>query len=445
MLMLRVAAQPSFFKTFGGTSFDWGYGVVQTADGGYAAAGYTHSYGAGNNDLYLVKTDSIGTVMWAKCYGSTWIDEGRDLIATDDGGYAICGEAWFSTNNYDYYLVRTDSAGTILWSRLYGGNDEDKPYAMAETNDGGFIISGTSRSFPSENTVVTFIVRTDAAGDTVWSKHYNEGITTSYAQDIQSLANGNFIVAGYNWASSTGGDDPMLMEIDSAGNILWARKYDHPGAGEGVLYRVMQDDDGDLVAVGQCYDAAGQTWECYAMKTDSAGHLLWEKVYGEPGGDESFFDLKQAGHDRYAVTGNVDRFSTYMDVTLLLLDSTGDTIWTRAYGGSSIENGMAMNRTDDNGFVITGNTLSFGSGSGDLFLLKTDSAGYSGCNDIIDPGYVLYDLPSPVEINLPMISYPGGFELTPSSYTFGGCISSYVCPLSEEQQVIKSVDVSVFP
>lgn len=443
---IKTEAQPSFFKTYGGTSFDWGYGVVQTADGGYAGAGYTHSYGAGNNDLYFVKTDSIGNVMWTKSYGSTWIDEGRALIATNDGGYAICGEAWFSNNNYDYYLVKTDSAGTILWSKLYGGNDEDKPYAMAETNDGGFVICGTSRSFPSQNTIVTLIVRTDANGDTIWSKHYDGGLTYSYGQDIKSLSNGNFIIAGYNWASSTGGDDPMLMEIDSAGNVLWAKKYDHPGGGAGELYRVIQDSTGDFVAVGQSFDAVGQTLEGFAMKTDSIGQLLWEKVYGEPGGNESFFDIYPLANDRYSVTGNIYRPFTYIDISLLILNNSGDTVWTRAYGGSSIENGMAIKRTRDNGFIITGNTLTFGSGSGDLYLLKTDSSGNSGCADIIAAGYMLYNLSAPTEINIPMINYRGGFQMNPSSFTFSGCVSIDVCPpLSDDYYTIVNNTISVFP
>ncbi len=155
-------------QTYGGTNDDYGYGFVQTNDDGYALGGRTNSFGAGSFDFWLVKTDAYGNMQWNKTYGGTG-DEGNglSLAQTGDGGYALGAPTnSFGAGNYDFWLVKTDSGGNQLWNRTYGGTGEDMRYAhaMIQTSDGGYAMTGHTNSFGAGLDDV-WIVKTDAAGN----------------------------------------------------------------------------------------------------------------------------------------------------------------------------------------------------------------------------------------------------------------------------------------
>jgi hypothetical protein len=135
-------------KTFGGTSDDYGLSVQETSDGGYVITGYTQSYGAGAHDVWLIKTDSAGTRLWDKTFGGTNYDYGYSVQETSDGGYVIAGY----TNSYgsgtlDVWLIKADSAGTKLWDKTFGGTSDDYGYSVQETSDGGYVIAGRTCSY----------------------------------------------------------------------------------------------------------------------------------------------------------------------------------------------------------------------------------------------------------------------------------------------------------
>ena len=137
-----------WWTTFGGSGDEKGYSVQKTSDGGYIVAGYTRSSGAGNYDVYLIKTDSQGSELWSKTYGGIKSDVGASVQQTTDGGYIIAGSTnSFSADNYDVYLIKTDSQGSEIWSKTYGEIDDDYGYSVQQTSDRGYIIAGSTNSF----------------------------------------------------------------------------------------------------------------------------------------------------------------------------------------------------------------------------------------------------------------------------------------------------------
>jgi hypothetical protein len=156
---------PGWNKTYGGTDTDYGYSVVQTSDGGYAITGYTYSFGAGGTDVYLVKTDANGNIQWSKTYGGTDTDVGYSVVQTSDGGYAIAGYTLsFGAGGSDVYLVKTDSLGNMVWSKTFGGTGADHAYSVVQTADGGYAITGYTYSFGAGGYDV-YLVKTDVYGD----------------------------------------------------------------------------------------------------------------------------------------------------------------------------------------------------------------------------------------------------------------------------------------
>jgi len=151
-------------KTYGGTSGDYAYSVQQTSDGGYIVAGTTWSFGAGYYDIFLIKTDASGNVQWAKTYGGTDYDWAYSVQQTSDGGYIVAGYTQsFGAGDYDIFLIKTDANGNISWAKTYGGTDYDWAYSVQQTSDGGYIVAGYTASFGAFGDI--FLIKTDANGN----------------------------------------------------------------------------------------------------------------------------------------------------------------------------------------------------------------------------------------------------------------------------------------
>ncbi len=189
-------------KTFGGIFDNSGYSVQMTGDGGYIITGYTHSSKWGGSDVYLVKTDSDGNLMWEKTfgeiddYGRSKDDYGRSVQVTGDGGYIITGNTYYDmTGDYDVYLVKADSRGNLEWSITFGGAVGDYGYSVQVTGDGGYIIAGGTASFGAGATDV-YLVKTDSDGNLMWEKTFGR-IGSDMGYSVQVTGDGGYIITGY--------------------------------------------------------------------------------------------------------------------------------------------------------------------------------------------------------------------------------------------------------
>ena len=181
-------------RTYGGSDFDKGYSVQQTQDGGFIIVGFTESYGAGGEDVYLIKTDENGDTLWTRTYGGSSDDMGNSVQETTDGGFIIAGYTYsYGAGGSGVYLIRTDSLGDTLWTRTYGGSDDDYGYSVQQCQDGGFIIAGKTESYGAGYYDV-YLIRTDSMGDTLWTKTYG-GSDDDEGYSVQQCQDGGFIIA----------------------------------------------------------------------------------------------------------------------------------------------------------------------------------------------------------------------------------------------------------
>ncbi len=205
-------------KTFGGSGNDLGESVVQTSDGGYVIAGYTSSYGAGSSDFWLVKTDSSGNEEWSKTFGGGGQDEAYSVIQTSDGGYALAGYTGsYGAGEANYWLVKTDSSGNMEWSENFDGGYLDAAYSVIQTSDGGYALAGYAGAYGIGN-YDFWLVKTDSSGNEEWSKTFG-GTATDKARSVIQTSDGGYAIAGRTKSYGAGWSDFWLVKTDSSGNV----------------------------------------------------------------------------------------------------------------------------------------------------------------------------------------------------------------------------------
>ena len=178
------AQQITFQKTYGGTGNDYANSVQQTTDGGYIIAGYTASFGGDSSHVYLIKTDSLGDTLWTKTYGGDSSDIGNSVQQTTDGGYIVAGTTnSFGAGNVDVYLIKTNSIGDTMWTKTYGGTNIDVGSYVRQTLDGGYIIARYTGSFGAGGFDV-YLIKTNSLGDTLWTRTYG-GTFADFGSSVQ--------------------------------------------------------------------------------------------------------------------------------------------------------------------------------------------------------------------------------------------------------------------
>ena len=267
-------AQMSWWRTYGGTSGDLGKSVQLTSDGGYIVVGYTGSYGAGNGDVYLVKTDSSGDTLWTRTYGGTDNDWGNSVQQTSDGGYIIAGNTWsFGAGDFDVYLVKTNASGDTLWTRTYGGTATDWGFSVQQTSDGGYIIAGYTVSFGAGSYDV-YLIRTNASGDALWTRTYGGG-NYDRGHSVQQTSDGGYIIAGETYSFGAGDYDIYLVKTDISGDTLWTRTYGETDYDGG--YSVQQTSDSGYIIAGYTGSFGAGSYDVYLIKTDANGNIAVEE------------------------------------------------------------------------------------------------------------------------------------------------------------------------
>lgn len=365
-------SQTTFQKTFDRSLDDYATSVCQTYDGGYIIAGSTW-LGVGDEYIYLIKTDSDGDTIWTKAFGQAGGIE--TVIQTSKQEYIVgSGTISYGAGAQDVLLTSVDNNGNISWSKTYGEMNADYAHTVLQTADGGFILSGLTKSFGAGEADIC-LIKTNSTGNTVWTKTYG-GADFEIGESIQQTRDGGYIITGRTLSYGAGNFDVILIKIDAAGSTLWTKTYG--GNDMDIGYFVLETDSGYMVCGVTKSFGAGLD-DVFLIQTDTIGNLIWSKTYGGSSYDGSTC-IQKTSDSGYIVSGYTKSSGAGMrDCYLIKINCNGDSLWTKAYGGSDDEGGYSVNQTADGGFIIAGYSFSFGTGSQDVYLIKTDSLGNSNC------------------------------------------------------------------
>jgi len=372
-------------RTYGGSSYEEAYSVGQTTEGGYIIAGRTESFGAGDYDVWLLKTDGNGDTLWTRTYGGGDSDQGRSVQQTTDGGYIIAG--FIEDANYvgNLYLIKTDADGDTLWTWRYEGDDYAYVYSVRQTTDGGYILTG--KTGPLLEDYDAWLVKTDAFGDTLWTRRYGGG-DHQEAYAVQQTTDGGYVVTG---ETGTCPDfDVYLWKTDASGETVWTRTYGGSDYDRG--YSLQQTTDGGYIIAGTTESFGAGYQDIYLVKTDADGDTLWTRVYGKSQEDYAY-SVQQATDGGYVIVGYTQS-GRDLNIWLLKTDVDGDTLWTRTYGGTGVESAYSVQQSTDGGYVVAGYTGSFGAGYNDVYLLKV-------AGDQVEPDVSIDIVPDDPPVTVP--------------------------------------------
>ncbi|MEW6467944.1 MAG: T9SS type A sorting domain-containing protein, partial [Bacteroidota bacterium] len=351
-----------------------------------------------------------------------------NAIPTSDGGYLVVSEDSAFTALRDIMLIKTDTIGDTVWVRRYGnaGNTDDTWDRILEAHNGGYILWGALNTNTTSSisvwirvdsngdtvwvkrdlfgngdfiktgdggyaSVGTSMLKSDSSGNIQWAKLYNGAAGFSFGQQTMD---GGYIILSNTAQFASGGPldrDLVLIRTDSAGTIIWSRVYGRPNTIDDAAKVVQSTDGGFAILATTGTLSQNQTNELLVIKTDASGNLQWSKTYGGPNYDQAI-DMKVTGAIGYIVTGYTLGFEGPVQNStrsfLLRIDGNGNALWSKMYGDMATNNinshdyAAYVKYTNDGGFLMAGSTESFGSGQLDTWLVKTNAMGVSGCNEI---------------------------------------------------------------
>lgn len=370
MFIFTGCKRKHWAKTYGDSAPDTTFSIQQTKDSGYIAAGSTSSSGEGQNDVWVLKLDKKGNIVWQRTYGGRNIDQANSIQQTKDNGYIVVGNTLsFGAGSADFWVLKLDERGDVLWQKTYGGPDNEHNPSIQQTKDSSYIVAGNSTFLGSS--VDLWVLRLDKEGNILWQKIYG-GPNNDFFRSIQQTKDNGYIVAGDT--HSSGADSGLwVLKLDKEGDIVWKKIYNRSGSD--YASAINQTTDGGYIVSGSTQPSVGSPSDFWVLKLDEHGNIVWQKTYGGPDIDIAY-SIQQTKDSGYIVAGNTHSFGAgQIDFWVLKLDEEGNIRWQKTYGGFKSEFLESIQQTKDGGYIFTGFTSSFGAGGFDSWFLKVDANG----------------------------------------------------------------------
>jgi hypothetical protein len=368
----------TFNKTFGGPLNDYAHCIRQTADGGYIVSGQTDSYGFGTNlrpDMWIVKLDKTGNKEWDKTFGGREQDIAYSVQQTKDMGYIVAGSTSSFGKGYpSIWIIKLDAKGDSIWSRIYEGSIVSVAFSVRQTADSGYIVAGLGK----EN-----ILKLDKHGNKEWGKHYSRVLYS-----VEPTADGGYIAAGDTIFKPQEWDyipSLYVIKLDREGNREWSNPLGKNYLGSASS--IQQTADGSYIFSGDSIGIKSEFNHSHyslAAKLDKNGKISWKYYGSEYSANQS---IRQTEDEGYIAAGNTMDNENGMNFSIVLLDKYGNKKWEKSYGNmAQWEYASSIQQISGGGYIVAGQTESYGAGRYDMWIIKLDENGNLETTGIFDPG-----------------------------------------------------------
>jgi hypothetical protein len=401
-----LTPQITFQKTYGGANVEDIWGVQQTTAGGYIMIGSTTSFGAGDENIYVINTDSAGKILWTKTYESPLENQGYNIKQTNDGGFILCGSST-SLQFFTSHIIKINAHGDVQWSKDY---DELGCYEVEQSSDGGYMITGVADGFAGIQ-----LIKTDDLGNIIWAKTYGGG----NGGPIVKTNDGGYAVTGFT-AFGVGDFDVLLIKTDGNGNRLWSKTYGGIALDWPISMKLTSD--GGFIIAGWTTSFGAGDYDAYLIRIDPNGNLIWSKTFGKTG-FEGAVGVAQTDDGGYILSGLTGDYANGYAL-IIKTDNSGNVTWSKTYGGGT-EGYSYVHQTKDKGYIIVSTTSSFGAGNRDIYLVKTNDQGNSGCHE---SSFTPIVTTPATQVTIPNLSVWTGASSFTSAFTVGtGGTETTIC------------------
>ena len=447
LTLTLVQGQTQFHMRYGSSYYDRARKVIQTQDGNFIVVGQTNGFGSAGN-AFIMKVASTGSILWVKDYSGINVDEMRDLIELPDKKLVMCG----STSSYgvggpDAFVMKTDSLGNLIWARAYGDIWGEYFLKISEDGTSGFYVAGYAQD--ASTTEGTAILRIDSSGNILWAKWMPNwsALGDWWPIDMTPIASGGVAVCGYGTSSN----GIAVWKFSAGGSLVWSNEFAPSPAGSGLVgFSIIENNSGELLLnyAFTNINTVAQSVDNCIIKLNSSGTFISNKCYGGTYTDwcRTISNTSDGGTIMCGSTNSAGNGDS--DASLIKLSSSGAVQWAKAYGTPWTENTANAIQTSDGGYILTGQTWSVGfdNDSSKVHLVKTDSLGNSSCNDISWSPVLTTQSVSTVGATTPIaFSFPGD---NPINWSLNNryFYTADICNPSSVQTIFASADSwSIYP
>ncbi len=357
ILSSLIFSQTNFHHTYGEVGRDIAYSTCETAENGIIILGSTTSFGNGK-DLYLIKLDKDGNIVWSRTYGGTKVDAGIKIKHTSDGNFIIIGNSTsFDAKRRDVYLLKINENGDVLWSHAYGGELNEFGLDVIESPLGGYILVGETNSFDVKDHDI-YIEKVGPLGEKEWTRTIG-GDSLEFASSIIAVSDG-YILGGETNSLGAGGYDALMIKIDFTGEVLWSKVYGGPK--DDHLNELIEDDFGHVAFMGSTssYGYGGRDM-LFVLANVTNGDAVKVKSLGYIG-DEEPQAIRKVGDDGYIIVGFSNSFNdqlTQQDAYIVRMNKRFKMKWSKTFGGYLNDMGFGLVTHSGGNFVVVGETTSY--------------------------------------------------------------------------------------
>lgn len=388
--MNMSSAQNQFQHIYGGVNHERGQTLLETFNNRYLLNGATTSYGQGSADAMMIKTDNAGNTIWSKVYGLSDFDNSEFAIEATDHGYIGVGRcvAPIGSVGTDAWIFKVDSSGVLQWSKNYGNNGVNDGFVQAiNTADGGYAFIGNTRSIGAGSDDI-FLVHTDANGDTIFTRSYGSVQSESGLSVIQT-SNGDYAICGrqQTFPGGVAQSDGFILRTDGNGDLLWSKLYGDTLWEEFESIRELPN--GDLVIAGSTVSFGQGDYDILVVRVDNFGNLISDFAYGGTKTDAAYnlivnpdLSMVLSGYTEGLGYGHRMMGDDSTNIFLMKVEENGALDWMMTYGDGLQDEAFRSAKCSDGGYMISGYTTDFTfPDSTQMYFIKTDSLGSSGCHE----------------------------------------------------------------
>lgn len=415
---IPLAKSTEFVKTLGGSLNESGQSVVKTTDGGYAILGHTQSMNGDiqnktneSFDFWLLKFDSTDALQWQNTYGGSDDDRGLDIIQTTDNGYAILGysksvdgDLTENAGANDFWIAKLDVSGSIIWQKSFGFLGADIGYALTETNDNGYLITGVldvsaSGGQGNSKTLLAVLhaggdywaIKLNENGEKEWSQFFG-GTFTDTPYDVVETSDNSFIIVGSSDSddvdikNNNGTYDFWVVKLSNTGDLIWEKSYG--GSEIDEAWGIVATNDGNFIIVGDTRSNDKDVTinkgaaDLFVLKITPDGDVVWRKSFGGSSFDTAR-SISKTSDDGFLISGSsrssngdILKNNGQNDALVLKLTTNGDLEWQTTVGGTNVDLAFDVVQLNDNSIVAVGESssadqdISENKGFTDLLIFK---------------------------------------------------------------------------